>query len=164
MVLHQCIWNLQTFQFMYSYNSETGSVFVTEGMVKIEPKTLAREMYVEWLSAGNSPEETDYKSPEEIFEHSKDIEYVKYLSRIKDGIEAIANFSAKMRALKLAGIIVEDSHRVIDNALEPIRNKLIAGQWIDAREYLVGLGYSVIGEQLYNDVLAELEKYITKNY
>ena len=117
---------------MYSYNSETGSVFITDGMIKVEPMTIEREAYVEWLSSGNVPEEVDFKTPSETLELSTESEYAKYHSRIIDGVDAIAKFSAKMRALKIAGIIVEESHKAIDLQLEPIRNKLIAGQWIDA--------------------------------
>ena len=93
-----------------------------------------------------------------------DLETQTYLKRITDGANAIAKFSAELRVAKLAGTISEEGHKVIDKALKPIRDEVLAGQWISAKDELVALGTDIIGQNLYDRIYVELDTYIQLNY
>lgn len=91
-------------------------------------------------------------------------EYQKYLQRQKDGVNAYMMISAEFRLAKLSGVISEAEHGAIEELLTPVRNEVIAGQWIKGKQLLVELGSEVIGIDLYNKIFNQLDEYIIQNY
>jgi hypothetical protein len=91
-------------------------------------------------------------------------EFEKYRQRKEDGINAFLKISAELRLAKLSGQLDEQSQRVVELTIEPVRDEVVLGQWISAKEKLEEIGSSVIGEDFYNRVLNELTSYIVKNY
>jgi hypothetical protein len=87
----------------------------------------------------------------------------RYIQRTQDGINAYAEISAEFRLAKLSGILTEEQHGIIENILIPVRNEVLAGQWISAKLKLEGIG-NVIGDDLYNRLHTQISTYITNNY
>lgn len=76
-------------------------------------------------------------TPEEIAEQTQAEQLRKetemYKKRTLDGINAYAEISAEFRLAKLSGILTEEQHVEIESILIPVRNEVLAGQWISAR-------------------------------
>ncbi len=87
----------------------------------------------------------------------------RYIQRTQDGINAYAEISAEFRLAKLSGILTEEQHGIIENILIPVRNEVLAGQWISAKLKLEEIGNS-IGTDLYNRLHTQISIYITNNY
>lgn len=88
----------------------------------------------------------------------------KYLKRTQDGIEAYAKISAEFRLAKLSGQISEEAHHYIEEILIPVRNEVLAGQWISGLQKLEALGSAEIGQQLYDRLHLQISNYIDTNY
>lgn len=87
-----------------------------------------------------------------------------YLKRANDGRDAYAAISAEFRVAKLNGIITEEAHAVIERTLIPVRNEVLAGQWISALNELEIIGSVVIGLELYDRLHLQISNYIFENY
>lgn len=87
-----------------------------------------------------------------------------YVQRITDGQEAYAQISAEMRLAKLSGQMDVATHSFVETTLKPVRNEVIAGQWISAKEILEGIGAEFIGQTLYDDLHSRLSAYIEISY
>lgn len=86
-----------------------------------------------------------------------------YVKRYEDGKIAYAQISAEFRLAKLSGILNEEQHGIIESLLIPVRNEVLAGQWISAKQKLEEIG-NVIGVDLYNRLHNQISDYITNNY
>lgn len=86
-----------------------------------------------------------------------------YRKRQCDGVLAYAEISAEFRLAKLSGILTEEQHGAIEDALIPVRNEVLAGQWKSARQKLEEIGV-VIGVELYNRLHTQITNYINENY
>ena len=86
-----------------------------------------------------------------------------YKKRQIDGVNAYAEISAEFRLAKLSGVISEAQHGAIESSLIPVRNEVLAGQWISARNILESIGVS-IGSELYDRLHTQLTNYINSNY
>ena len=115
----------------------------------------------------NGSEFIEGATPEEIAEQEQSEQLRKetemYKKRTQDGINAYAEISAEFRLAKLSGILTEEQHGAIEAILIPVRNEVLAGQWISARQKLEEIGV-VIGVQLYNRLHTQISNYINKNY
>ena len=107
-------------------------------------------------------------TPEEIHQlqigTAKSNETEAYKKRTQDGINAYAEISAEFRLAKLNGIISEETQRYVERALIPVRNEVLAGQWISAKNELELLGIESIGVDLYNRLHNQISDYINLNY
>lgn len=116
---------------------------------------------VEYEVIDNTP------TPEELAEiESKRLlkeETEMYRKRQCDGVLAYAEISAEFRLAKLSGVLTEEQHGAIEAILIPVRNEVLAGQWISARQKLEEIGV-VIGAELYNRLHAQISNYIAENY
>lgn len=101
---------------------------------------------------------------EEIVEKTLYKETQKYIQRTTDGISAYAKISAEFRLAKLSGTIDDATHTYIENLLIPVRNEVLAGQWISAKQKLILIGETAVGASLYNRLIEQLTNYITENY
>jgi len=86
-----------------------------------------------------------------------------YKKRTQDGINAYAEISAEFRLAKLAGVISEEQHGAIEETLIPVRNEVLAGQWISALQKLEAIGVA-IGSELYDRLHTQISNYIAENY
>lgn len=98
------------------------------------------------------------------WENDLENETQKYIQRTKDGIDAYAKISAEFRLAKLNNIITEEGHRVIEEILIPVRNEVLAGQWISGLQILQTIGSGSIGGVLYNRLVTQITNYINENY
>lgn len=112
----------------------------------------------EWIE-GATPQEIAEQTQAE--QRRKETEM--YKKRTLDGINAYAEISAEFRLAKLSGILTEEQHVEIESILIPVREEVLAGQWISARQKLEGIGV-VIGVQLYNRLHTQISNYIDENY
>jgi len=96
--------------------------------------------------------------------HQIDLETDRYLKRTRDGVEAYAKISAEFRMAKLNGDISEETHGYIEAILIPVRNEVLAGQWISARLILESIGALNIGDELYDRLYGQITNYINDNY
>jgi len=86
-----------------------------------------------------------------------------YKKRQCDGVLAYAEISAEFRLAKLSGLLSEEQHGQIEAILIPVRNEVLAGQWISAKQKLEEIGI-VIGSDLYNRLHTQITNYIAENY
>ena len=114
----------------------------------------------------NLPIESDLSgiTQEELISISLEEETRKYLKRTQDGIEAYAKISAEFRLAKLSGQISEEAHHYIEEILIPVRNEVLAGQWISGQQKLEAIGSTEIGQQLYDRLHLQISDYIDANY
>jgi hypothetical protein len=112
----------------------------------------------EWIE-GATDEEIEQEQQVEALR----IETEMYKKRTQDGINAYAEISAEFRLAKLAGVITEAQHGAIEETLIPVRNEVLAGQWISALQKLEAIGVA-IGSELYNRLHTQISNYIAENY
>lgn len=113
----------------------------------------------EWVE-GATPEE----NAEQTISQRKENEKQMYIKRTNDGIDAYAEISAEFRLAKLSGQITEEAHAHIERTLIPVRNEVLAGQWISGLKELELIGIDAIGQQLYDRLHLQISNYITENY
>jgi len=101
---------------------------------------------------------------QELLEQALNNETQMYLQRTQDGVNTYAKLSAEFRLAKLSGMITEEAYKGIERILIPVRNEVLAGQWISAKQLLEEIGFSLIGEDLYYRLHLILTDYIAINY
>lgn len=115
----------------------------------------------------NGSEWVEGSTAEEIQEsyilQAKKNETELYKKRQIDGVNAYAEISAEFRLAKLSGLLSEEQHGAIESILIPVRNEVLAGQWISARNILEEIGTS-IGSELYDRLHSQITNYINENY
>lgn len=117
-----------------------------------------------YLEANGTIVPTDFVFPNDAASESLELETQRYVKRTQDGINAYAKISAEFRLAKLSGQISEQAHGYIENLLIPVRNEVLAGQWISALMKLEALGVVQVGQELYDRLHLQLTDYITQNY
>jgi len=112
----------------------------------------------EWIE-GATAEEIEQQQQVEALRKETEM----YKKRTQDGINAYAEISAEFRLAKLAGVITEAQHGAIETTLIPVRNEVLAGQWISALQKLEAIGVA-IGSELYDRLHNQISNYIAENY
>jgi len=130
----------------------------------MDESSFEYQQYLQFLLGGGTVEPSELFAQEEELVFNTEKETQTYLKRITDGANAIARFSAEIRIAKQSGVITEEGHKIIDKTLKLVRDEVLAGQWISAKDELVLLGTDVIGQQLYDRIYNELQNYINNNY
>ena len=153
---------------LYNENFE-----ITHAQIFIEGEQPENAVYIElnnFIKAMVNPETLEVyegATAEEIanqqMEQLKARETEMYKKRTQDGINAYAEISAEFRLAKLAGVISEEQHGAIEETLIPVRNEVLAGQWISALQKLEAIGVA-IGSELYNRLHNQISNYIAENY
>ena len=142
-------------------NIETNDIFLQDNR---EP--LYR-YYLEYLVNNGYVELVEFFNDEiDIVKQNKSLnnEKQKYIQRVKDGQEKYAELSAEFRLAKLSGQISEETHSAIEEILIPVRNEVLAGQWMSALTKLEGIGSVLIGASLYNRLHNDIQTYINNSY
>ena len=114
---------------------------------------------LQWVE-GMTQQEIDQMAMEQAL----DSETINYEKRQCDGVKTYARISAEFRLAKLSGSITEEVHGIIEDILIPVRNEVLSGQWMSAKQKLESIGNSVIGVDLYNRLHLQISEYIDSNY
>lgn len=111
-----------------------------------------------WIEGATTEEITENQQKQVLANETE-----KYKKRTQDGINSYAEISAEFRLAKLSGVLTEEQHGAIEAVLIPVRNEVLAGQWISAKQKLEEIGV-VIGADLYNRLHTQITNYIAENY
>lgn len=160
-------------------NNLHGGNYTNDFFIKNWEKSINGQLVSEWQITKVLPNENLYKpfwngtewiegaTLEEVAEHQQQSalanETEMYKKRTQDGINAYAEISAEFRLAKLSGVISEEQHVAIEETLIPVRNEVLAGQWISAKQKLETIGVA-IGSDLYNRLHTQISNYIAENY
>lgn len=106
----------------------------------------------------------DTRTAEQILSDKIQSEKEKYIKRTRDGQETYAEISAEFRIAKLTGQITEEAHSAIEEILIPVRNEVLAGQWISGLNKLIVIGSEAIGQLLYDRLYNQMNNYILSSY
>lgn len=155
---------------VYRKSTITDKLYRFENDTYIEvPRVGTDALYIEfvnWLSQNNTVE-TFEGTEEEIVEKEEQSALINetemYKKRTQDGINAYAEISAEFRLAKLSGVISKEQHGAIEETLIPVRNEILAGQWISAKQKLETISVA-IGSDLYNRLHTQISNYIAENY
>lgn len=93
-----------------------------------------------------------------------DAEKQNYLKRISDGQTYYAQVSAQFRLARLAGQLSNEQHAGIENIYRPVRDEILAGQWLTAKELATAIDINIVGADIYNQILGKITQYVLENY
>lgn len=109
----------------------------------------------------STPEEITEKQVEELKQKETDL----YVKRIQDAQRIWAGLSAEFRIAKQVGQMDDTTENIILAELKPVLDIVVPfGQWVTGYQLLLGVGSSVIGEDLYNKLHDIFRSYIQENY
>ena len=152
---------------MYNKSKLTGKVYLENIEIIQDDRLLEWQQMHQWFLNGGVFTEVD-ATQEEIQQQqikaSLQSETEQYIKRQQDGVQAYAEISAEFRLAKLNGIMTEASQIIIEKILIPVRNEVLAGQWISAKNELEEISNKNIGADLYNRLLFQISNYILLNY
>lgn len=76
----------------------------------------------------------------------------KYLKRQSDGMQMYFSITAELRVLQSQGAITREQNRAIEDALNPVRDEIVLGQWRTALEKLeeIGLAGGIVSQTMYD--------------
>jgi len=151
---------------MYQKSLLTGNIYFNGVLVPLDDTTQLYQDYVTHISNGGVVEEIESTTQEVLEVEAKKVlenETLMYIKRQCDGVSAYAEISAEFRLAKLSGVLTEEQHGAIEAVLIPVRNEVLAGQWISAKQKLEEIGV-VIGADLYNRLHTQITNYIAENY
>lgn len=108
-------------------------------------------------------------TPEEIAEgqiiNLKSKETDLYIKRMQDAQRIWAGLSAEFRIAKQVGQMDDATENIILAELKPVLDIVVPfGQWKTGYQLLLGIGSSVIGQELYNKLHDIIWNYIQENY
>ena len=108
-------------------------------------------------------------TPEEIAEQQiiqlKQKETDLYIKRMQDAQYIWAGLSAEFRIAKQIGQMDDATENIILAELKPVLDIVVPfGQWKTGYQLLLGIGSSVIGQDLYNKLHDIIWNYIQENY
>lgn len=114
----------------------------------------------EWIE-GATPEQISQKQSENL----KQKETILYIKRMQDAQRIWAGLSAEFRIAKQIGQMDDATENIILAELKPVLDIVVPfGQWKTGYQLLVGIGSSVIGQELYNKLHDIIWNYIQENY
>ena len=152
---------------MYIISKLTGKIYLNGLEIPLDDSKQEFQQYlidkdivgVEYVEA----------TPEEIAEQQiiklKQKETDLYINRIKDAQRIWAGLSAEFRIAKQVGQMDDATENIILAELKPVLDIVVPfGQWVTGYQLLLGVGSSVIGQQLYDKLHDILWNYIQENY
>lgn len=151
---------------MYQKSLLTGNIYFNGVLVPLDDTTQLYQDYVFYISNGGVVEEIESTEEEVLQIEAKkalENETLMYRKRQCDGVSAYAEISAEFRLAKLMGLITEEEHADKEAKLIPVRNEILAGQWISGLKLLEEIGVA-IGIELYNRLHNQITNYIAENY
>lgn len=150
---------------MKYYATKNGQIIDENNqLIPMDESSPLYQDYYNYLVNEGTVYPSDYEFPSDIAERMVAEETQKYIQRTTDGINAYAKISAEFRLAKLSGTIDDATHTYIENILIPVRNEVLAGQWISAKQKLINIGETAVGASLYSRLIEQLTNYINENY
>ena len=147
------------------YSAKNGQIIDENNqLIPMDESSSLYQDYYNYLVNDGTVYPTDYEFPSDIAERMVSEETQKYIQRTNDGVNAYAKISAEFRLAKLAGTIDDATHTYIENLLIPVRNEVLAGQWISAKQKLITIGEVAVGTVLYDRLITQITNYIELNY
>jgi hypothetical protein len=137
-----------------NFESQNSIPFISNDFVKPKYNPEKKEVY----EGATTAEILQINAEKELYAETN-----KYIKRTEDGRTAYAQISAEFRLAKINGVITEAQHGAIEDVLIPVRNEVLAGQWISAKQKLEEIGTS-IGVDLYDRLHGQITDYIVNNY
>ena len=114
----------------------------------------------EWIE-GATPEEITEQQNIQLKQKETDL----YIKRIQDAQRIWAGLSAEFRIAKQIGQMDDATENIILAELKPVLDIVVPlGQWKTGYQLLLGIGSSVIGQDLYNKLHDILWNYIQEDY
>jgi len=156
---------------IYILNKATSQVFVEE--MDTKPENTEQFIYtqtpytIDYLKPDYNEQTNEWfetATPQEAIGTQIERETLLYKKRIEDGQNAIARISAEFRIGVQAGIMPLNKQLDLEALLAPVRNEILAGQWINAKRKLEDIGMETVGEPPYMRLLTEIDNYIAENY
>ena len=151
--------------YVWGENQEVNLAWFEEGQQPINSQ-LVQEPYLQkpiLLNGVVVESITQAEIDANLMNNALQLETELYKKRQIDGGDAYAEISAEFRLAKLSGQITEAQHGAVETALIPVRNEVLAGQWISALTMLENTGVSV-GVELYDRLHLQITNYINENY
>ena len=152
---------------MYIISNLTGKIYLNGVEIPLDDNTPQFQQYlidkdvvgVEYVEA----------TPEEIAEQQiiqlKQKETDLYIKRMQDAQLIWAGLSAEFRIAKQVGQMDDATENIILTELKPVLDIVVPlGQWKTGYQLLLGIGSSVIGQDLYNKLHDIIWNYIQENY
>jgi len=85
--------------------------------------------------------------------------------RAIDGQRAFFELMAELRLNSVQNNLPREVNKFIERKLKNVRDEVILGQWVSAKEYLEEVTIeSYLTIDLYNRIMNKLNTYITENY
>lgn len=145
-------------------SKEYADKYISEGCVEvgiIYENNLINPIWngTAFIEGATSQEITELQSEKYLQQETQ-----RYEQRTIDGQKAYAKISAEFRLAKLAGLITEQAHGVVEKLLINVRNEILAGQWKSGLMELETLGNTIIGVDLYNQLHTQISDYVTISY
>ena len=156
---------------MYIISQLTGNIYKEiNGVLENIPLDDSTPQYQQYLAEKEIVGVTYVEAtPEEIAsqqaEMLKQKETELYLKRMQDAQSIWAGLSAEFRIAKQVGQMDDATENIILAELKPVLDIVVPfGQWKTGYQLLLGIGSSVISQQLYDKLHDILWNYIQKNY
>ena len=152
---------------MYIISQLTGNIYLNGLEIPLDDSKQEFQQYL----IDKDIEGVEYveATPEEIAEQQiiklKQKETDLYIKRIQDAQRIWAGLSAEFRIAKQVGQMDDAAEHIILAELKPVLDIVVPfGQWVTGYQLLLGIGSSVIGQQLYDKLHDILWNYIQENY
>ena len=150
---------------MMYYTTKNGQIIDENNqLIPMDESSPLYQEYYNYLVNDGAVYSSDYEFPTDVVERMVLEETQRYIQRTEDGVKAYAKISAEFRLAKLSGTIDDATHTYIENLLTPVRNEVLAGQWISGKQKLILIGEAAVGTTLYNRLFTQITNYITENY
>ncbi len=152
---------------MYIVSKLTGKLYLNGVEIPLDVSKPEFQQYlidkdivgVDYIES--TPEEIAQQQVEELKQKESDL----YIKRMQDAQRIWAGLSAEFRIAKQVGQMDDATENIILAELKPILDIVVpSGQWKTGYQLLLGIGSSVIGEDLYSKLHDILWNYIQENY
>ena len=144
-------------QFFIEGEQPENAVFIENyNFIKGIVNPTTKEVY-----EGSTPEEIATKQAESLKQKETDL----YIKRMQDAQRIWAGLSAEFRIAKQIGQMDDATENIILAELKPVLDIIVPfGQWKTGYQLLLGIGSSVIGQDLYDKLHDIIWNYIQENY
>ena len=152
---------------MYIISKLTGKIYLNGVEIPLDDSKQEFQQYlndkdivgVEYVES--TPEEIAQQQIINLKQKETDL----YIKRMQDAQRIWAGLSAEFRIAKQVGQMDDATENIILAELKPVLDIVVPfGQWKTGYQLLLGIGSSVIGQQLYDKLHDIIWNYIQENY
>ena len=153
---------------MYEISELTGNIYFNGILVPQDDTTPMWQAYWRHKQSGGEiafVEATDEEISQQQIINLKQKETDLYIKRMQDAQRIWAGLSAEFRIAKQIGELDDATENIVLAELKPVLDIVVTfGQWVTGYQLLLGIGSSVIGQDLYNKLHDIIWNYIQENY